>query len=233
MKNFPEEEIMKLHNISEEEFKYIRVLLSYYQNIYSRILQLFLSSNNLISQKDWLTGLIITRSLIETCWLDIYVSYKSYEYLKNDDFNNFLPEVCDNKYNKLNNGVLFLHNNFPSDNQKMNNRIALFKTILERTTDKITFVRKSHGSHHHSEYKNVVNDIDDMINLNLLLSKRYPSLVYEIHIILICDKCFTGITTYKNLPTNIKIYNISRPYPVNVDVTNPYYFDELCNNIFK
>jgi len=89
MKKFPEEEIMELYNIRVEEFKYIKVLLSYYQNIYSRILQLFLSSNNLISQKDWLTGLIITRSLIETCWLDIYVSYKSYEYLKNDDYNNF------------------------------------------------------------------------------------------------------------------------------------------------
>ena len=80
-----------------------------------------------------------------------------------------------------------------SDNQKMNNRIALFKTILERTTDKITFVRKSHGSHHHSEYKNVVNDIDDMIKLDLLLSERYPNLVYDIHIILICDRCFSNI----------------------------------------
>ena len=89
MKNFPEEEIMELYNVSAEEFKYIRVLLNYDQNIYSRILQLFLSANNLISQKDWLTGLMITRSLIETCWLDIYVSYKGYEYLKNDDFNNF------------------------------------------------------------------------------------------------------------------------------------------------
>ena len=89
MKNLPEEEIMELYNVTEEEFKYIRVLLNYDQNIYSRILQLFLSANNLISQKDWLTGLMITRSLIETCWLDIYVSYKGYEYLKNDDFNNF------------------------------------------------------------------------------------------------------------------------------------------------
>ena len=89
MKNLPEEEIMELYNVNEEEFKYIRVLLNYDQNIYSRILQLFLSANNLISQKDWLTGLMITRSLIETCWLDIYVSYKGYEYLKNDDFNNF------------------------------------------------------------------------------------------------------------------------------------------------
>ena len=89
MKNFPEEEIMELYNISAEEFKYIRVLLNYDKNIYSRILQLFLSANNLISQKDWLTGLMITRSLIETCWLDIYLSYKGYEYLKNDDFDNF------------------------------------------------------------------------------------------------------------------------------------------------
>ena len=63
MKNLPEEEIMELYNVTEEEFKYIRVLLNYDQNIYSRILQLFLSANNLISQKDWLTGLMITREL--------------------------------------------------------------------------------------------------------------------------------------------------------------------------
>ena len=69
---------------------------------------------------------------------DWVVTYEGITNIINNDFNNFLPEVCDNKHNKLNNGVLFLHNNFPSDNQKMNNRITLFKTILERTTDKIS-----------------------------------------------------------------------------------------------
>ena len=75
---------------------------------------------------------------------------------------------------------------------------------------------------------NVINDIDDAINLDLLLVKKYPKLIYEIHVILMCDKCFTNIIINENISNNIKIHNISRPYPINVNVTNQCYFDELC-----
>ena len=71
---------------------------------------------------------------------------------------------------------LFLHNNFPDDFEKMNRKIDRFKNLLETCNEKITFVRKSHGSHHHKEYNNVINDIDDAINLDLLLLKKYPNL---------------------------------------------------------
>ena len=80
----------------------------------------------------------------------------------------------------------------------MNKRIDRFRNFLETSNEKITFVRKSHGSHHHNEYDNVVNDIDDAINLYLLLLKKYPNLIYEIHVILICDKCFTNIIINEN-----------------------------------
>jgi hypothetical protein len=96
------------------------------------------------------------------------------------------------------------------------------------SNEKIIFVRKSHGSHHHNEYNNVINDIDDAVKLDLLLLKKYPNLIYEIHVILICDKCFTNINEYDNISNNIIIHNISRPYPINVNVTNPDYFNELC-----
>lgn len=35
------------------------------------------------------------------------------------------------------------------------------------------------------------------------------------------------------MSNNIIIHNISRPYPINVNVTNPDYFDELCKKKFK
>lgn len=115
----------------------------------------------------------------------------------------------------------------------MNKRIARFKNLLETTNEKIIFVRKSHGSHHHNGYNNVINDVDDAINLDSLLMKKYPNLIYEIHVILICDNCFTNIIIDENISNNIKIHNISRPYPENVDVTNPDYFDEFCKKLFS
>jgi hypothetical protein len=164
---------------------------------------------------------------------DWVVTYEGVTNIINNNFNNYLPKNDNNKYEKLNknSGALFLHNNFPDDIEKMNKRINRFKNILETSNEKIIFVRKSHGSHHHNEY-NVTNDIDDAINLDLLLLKKYPNLIYEIHVILICDNCFTNIILNENISNNIKIHNISRPYPINVNVTNPDYFDELCKRIF-
>jgi len=165
---------------------------------------------------------------------DWVVTYEGITNIINNNFTNYLPKEHDNKYEKLNrnSGTLFLHCNFPDDIEKMNKRIDRFKNLLETSNEKIIFVRKSHGSHHH-EYNNVINDIDDAINLDLLLLKKYPNLIYEIHLILICDNCFTNIAINENISNNIKIHNISRPYPINVDVTNPDYFHELCKKIFS
>ena len=166
---------------------------------------------------------------------DWVVTYEGITNIINNNFTNYLPKVHDNKYKKLNinSGILFLHNKFPDDIEIMNKRIDRFKNLLETSNEKIIFVRKSHGSHHHGEYNNVINDIDDAINLDLLLLKKYPNLIYEIHVILICDKCFTNIEINENISNNIKIHNISRPYPINVNVTNPEYFNKLCKKIFS
>jgi hypothetical protein len=166
---------------------------------------------------------------------DWVVTYEGITNIINNNFTNYLPKEHDNKYELLNknSGTLFLHNNFPADIEQMNKRIDRFKNLLETSNEKIIFVRKSHGSHHHGEYNNVINDINDAINLDLLLLKKYPNLIYEIHVILICDNCFTNIAINENISNNIKIHNIARPYPINVNVTNPHYFDELCKKIFS
>jgi hypothetical protein len=160
---------------------------------------------------------------------DWVVSYEGITNIINDEFTNYFPKKNNNIYEKLNknNGILFVHNNFPEDIEKINNRITRFKKILETTNEKIIFVRKSHGIHHHSEYNNVINDIDDAKRLDILLSKKYPHLKYEINVILICDRCFTN-TINENVSNNIKIHNIARPYPSNVNFTNPDFFDDFC-----
>ena len=40
------------------------------------------------------------------------------------------------------------------------------------SNEKIIFVRKSHGSHHHNEYNNVINDIDDAVKLDYYYLKN-------------------------------------------------------------
>jgi hypothetical protein len=180
------------------------------------------------------TANILKQLGLRNCSLpfDWVVTYEGITNIINSNFTNYLPKDYDEKLNR-NSGTLFLHNNFPDDIEKMNRRIDRFKQILETSNEKIIFVRKSHGEHHHSEYDNVINDIDDAIKLNSLLSKKYPNLIYEIHVILICFHCFTNIKINENIPNNIKIHNISRPYPININVTNPDYFDELCKKIFS
>ena len=179
------------------------------------------------------TATILNKIGLRKCSLpfDWVVTYEGITNIINNNFAEYLPEIYNDTYEKLNKkyGTLFLHNNFPDDIEKMNTRIARFKNILEESNDKITFIRKSHGSHHHKEYT-VTNDIDDAINLDQLLSKKYPTLQYEIHVILICDECFTGVINETHL--NTIIHNISRPYPVNINATNPDYFDELCEKLF-
>jgi len=181
------------------------------------------------------TANILKNLKLRSCSLpfDWVVTYEGITNIINNDFANYLPENDDGNYEKLNKnaGVLFLHNNFPDDIEKINKRIDRFKNLLETSNEKIIFIRKSHGSHHHNEYNNVVNDIDDATNLDSLLLKKYPNLTYEIHVILICDNCFTDVN--ENNSNNIKIHNISRPYPKNVNVTNPDYFDELCTKILQ
>jgi len=162
---------------------------------------------------------------------DWILTYEGIANIINNNFDNFLPSY-DNNYEQLNinYGVVFVHNRFPDDTEKMNKRIDRFKHLLETSDEKITFVRKSHGNHHHNEYNNIINDVDDAINLDLLLLKKYPNLKYEIHVILLCDKCFTNVINTEDVSDNVKLHNISiHPYTTNPD----YSFNELCKHIFK
>ena len=85
---------------------------------------------------------------------DWTVTYEGVTNIIKNNFNNYFPEIYNNKYQKLNNtnGILFLHNQFPNDIEQMKNRIEKFKNILEFSNEKIIFIRKSHGEHHHKEY---------------------------------------------------------------------------------
>ena len=177
---------------------------------------------------------------------DWVVTYEGVTNIIRNNFKNYLPENnLNNDYEKMNkkSGTFFMHNEFPRDLETMNRRIDRFKYILESSNEKIVFVRKSHGSHHHTTIDkrnkytqdpiNLCNDIQDAKKLDLLLCEKYPNLEYEIHVILICDKCFTNVNIDESISHNIRIHNVSRPYPENVNMTNPYYFDDICKQIFK
>ena len=121
------------------------------------------------------TANILNRLGLRTCSLpfDWVVTYEGITNIINYNFSNYLP-TNDNNYEKLNrnSGTLFLHNNFPDDIEQMNRRIDRFKVLSESCNEKIIFVRKNHGFHHHNEYDNVINDIYDATNLNLYYKKN-------------------------------------------------------------
>ena len=183
------------------------------------------------------TANTLNKLKLRTCSLpfDWVVTYEGITTIIDNDFINYLPKNYDNKYEKLNknSGTLFLHNTFPHDIETMNKRIARFKELLETSKEKIIFVRRSHGIHHHNEYDNVKDDIIDIKNLDILLSTKYPNLIYEIHLILICNKCYTNTIINKTISNNIKIHNILKECPINIDIKNPDYFDNLCKQIFN
>lgn len=183
------------------------------------------------------TATILNSLGLRICSLpfDWVVSYEGITNIIKNDFANYLPEICDNTYEKLNKkcGVYFMHNTFPRDIEQINHRVERFKNILETCTEKIMFVRKSHGEHHHGEYNNITDDIDDAIKLDILFKEKYPHLNYEIHVILICGNCFMNQMNHEHISSNIKIHNVARPYPPNINPTNPDYFDEVCRNVFR
>ena len=176
------------------------------------------------------TAIILRKLNLRQCSLpfDWVITYEGITNIINHDFQDYIPK--EHNYSSVYN-VAFLHNTFPQDTDKMVERLHRFKKILESNEEKITFVRKSHGEQHHTECSSVVNDIEDAIKLDSLLKQKYPSLHYEIHIILICHPCFSD-TVISDVPCTIHVHNISRPYPENVNVTNPDYFDELCTKLF-
>jgi hypothetical protein len=160
---------------------------------------------------------------------DWVVTFEGVSDIIKSDFVDYIPTDCE-QLNKMC-GVWFLHNNFPQDCEKISRKIVRFKNMLETSRERIIFIRKSHGEHHHKQHHTVVDDIDDAIQLDALLTQKYPSLQYEIHVILICGPCFIDMKR-EHVSSNIQIHNIARPHETGVDITNPYYFDDCCRKLF-
>jgi ribosome-binding ATPase YchF (GTP1/OBG family) len=129
--------------------------------------------------------------------------------LEIDKHNNM---IFNNKYK-----ILFLHNKFPDDNEKIQRRIKRFNEILQKSENKVIFIRKTHMNHHHNEIKNFfgqdqINDeVEEAEKLDVLLQTKYPTLDFQIVIILACDLCYcdNNKITYTTKSTNIIIENFS------------------------
>ena len=159
---------------------------------------------------------------------DWLVTYNGISNIIKNDFNGFIPgptEIFVPNYD-----TLFLHNNFPEDNETMIRRINRFKNILETTYEKVVFVRKGHAFHHHNEQNNRFNiiksDIQDAEDLDVVLKEKYPNLNFEIIVILVCGKCFHSDEKYESASKNIKIYNISTP------AADDFKYNNLCLEVF-
>jgi hypothetical protein len=147
-----------------------------------------------------------------------------------DDKLEFFTEPLNNRINKYD---IYFHHDFENpdlfnqDKEKYIRRCKRLINILETINEEIIFCRKGHGCHHHNEHENIINDIDDVENLDIILSNKYPQLKYKIIVILCCDKCFNPNAIYKSTSDKVDIHNIASPRVDNI------IFENLCYNIFR
>ena len=176
---------------------------------------------------------------------DWTISYKGVSNIFKNNFENYLPTLSDNfeskdsldfipkNNNNFNNmcDVWFIHDSFPNDTEKHTRRIEKLKTLLN-SNEKIVFLRKSHGQHHHNEY-NIKNDIEDAEELDNILTNNYPNLQYTIVVALICGHCFNSNICYTSTSKNVNIYNIANIHPPDYYTTIPPLFENLFLDIIK
>lgn len=157
---------------------------------------------------------------------DWCVIYNGITDIVKNNFSNFLPNDNSN-ISKLS-YTSFIHNTFPNDLDKMNQRIKRFIDLLSTTEEEIIFFRKGHSYHNHAEASklncNIKDDITDCEEFYTFLKDKYPNLKFNIIIALNCDKCYDSSKEYESTLNCISIYNI---------ITKNTMLDiEKFNNIF-
>jgi hypothetical protein len=88
---------------------------------------------------------------------DWIVTYQGIHKFIENDFQNFFPS--EDKWNHLYKFNFVEHDEFPRDFEKYNRRLSRFKTLLEKSTEPIIFIRKGHFQYHHTECNDVSNDL--------------------------------------------------------------------------
>jgi len=164
---------------------------------------------------------------------DWTVTYNGVSKCIDDNFEFFTEPL----YNRINIFDIYFHHDFENQNllsqdkEKYIRRCQRLNNILETTNEEIVFCRKGHSCHHHYEHDNkycdIVNDIDDVENLDIILSNKYPLLKYKIIVILVCGKCFKPKTRYTSTSDKIDIYNIASPHESTI------IFEKICRYIFN
>lgn len=164
---------------------------------------------------------------------DWTVTYNGVSDCINNDFKNFVEPLN----NRINEYDIYFHHDFNNidsfneDKEKYIRRYERLINILETSNEEIIFCRKGHACHHHYEhngkYSTITNEIDEAEKLNIIISKKYPHLIYKIIVILICGNCFNSNDIYKSNSSNIEIYNIASAEAENT------IFENCCRNIFN
>lgn len=75
--------------------------------------------------------------------------------------------------------------------------IDAFYRLLEscnQTGENIIFFRKTHSFHNHGESARIKDDVEDMVQLDKYLERKYPQLKYHFFIFATCCHCYGGET---------------------------------------
>jgi len=176
---------------------------------------------------DWIVTYNGIYDIIKNDFIDFIPKNQFIDTNSNNQQNKNLLNICDKKDLEIDNHnnaiyhtkykILFLHNKFPEDNEKIQRRIRRFNEILQKSENKVIFIRKTHMNHHHNEIKKffnedkIKNEIIEAEKLDILLQTKYPNLEFQIILILACELCYLD-NNYTSKSKNIIIENISKKY---------------------
>jgi len=173
---------------------------------------------------------------------DWVVTYRGVADILENDFATFLPASGKGVVNHRD-GVLFFHNDFPTDTDTIKRRIDRFRTLLQTSQERLVFVRVGHGSSHHHEYRtsvhnehtDVVDEIEHATRLDKLLKERFPNLSYDIVLLWNCTQCPCPIETLSDehltIGSTVRVYNLtSQPERIS-SWNNMTAFHQFCETI--
>lgn len=177
---------------------------------------------------------------------DWIVSYQGPIEILRNNFEKFTPINGGGRLFHKESKCWHVHYSFPEDNEKMNRRITRFYDILENSGEDVMiyFIRNSHWTSHHDEYKNhIINElhtqdipqcyecnydeIENTYQLDMFLKEKYPKMKYKIFLQLLCYKCYDKNKFYHSKTNNVVITNIAYENPTNERV------EETLNHLFQ
>jgi hypothetical protein len=135
--------------------------------------------------------------------------------------------------------IKFHHHQDGSENSKgkIERRSRRLLDILEKSEDKVIFIRWGHTDDHHKEYTKKQYDggyseLNDMKKLEELFKKKYPNLNFCIYLFLVCEKCRHCENVQENSET-LKVIDLITPDSMGLQLIREARFSIILDKLLS